>query len=95
MGEGGEGKESSISPGGSTSAQSSPKRSVVRGVVGAGFMTTVFPARSAGATFIISRITGKFQGVIAATTPSGVCCRTIFCPSSSLITCNGRSSDEK
>ena len=57
-------------PGGSISAQSSPNSSVVSGVVGAGFATTVLPASSAGATLIISSTSGKFHGVIAATTPT-------------------------
>src|SRR5665213_866899 len=56
-------------PGGSKSAHSSPNSKVVSGVVGAGFATTVLPASSAGATFIISSTSGKFQGVIAAITP--------------------------
>ena len=50
---------------------------------GDGFATTVLPASHAGASFHASRITGKFHGVIAATTPSGF--RTtliVFSPSS-------------
>ena len=39
---------------------------------GDGFATTVLPARKAGASFHESRITGKFHGVIAATTPTGL-----------------------
>ncbi len=34
-------------------------------------ITTVLPASSAGAIFHTASISGKFQGVIAATTPSG------------------------
>jgi len=36
-----------------------------------GFITTVQPAARAGATFIAYIITGAFQGMIAATTPTG------------------------
>ena len=42
-----------------------------RGASIAGLTTTAQPAASAGASFQITRATGKFQGVIAATTPSG------------------------
>src|SRR5216684_449962 len=51
--------------------QSSPKRIAVSGVQLAGFSTTVLPAASAGATFHDASSSGKFQGTIAATTPSG------------------------
>jgi hypothetical protein len=34
-------------------------------------MTTVQPAASAGAIFQLASRSGEFQGVIAATTPSG------------------------
>ena len=37
----------------------------------AGFRTTVLPAASAGATFQEAIVSGKFQGVIRPTTPSG------------------------
>jgi hypothetical protein len=43
----------------------------VSGVRVAGLKTTVFPATSAGAIFQVGMATGKFQGVITATTPSG------------------------
>ena len=43
----------------------------VSGVSSAGFSTTVLPAASAGATFHDAIVSGKFQGVISATTPSG------------------------
>ena len=36
-----------------------------------GFQTIVLPAASAGASFQVASISGEFQGVIAATTPSG------------------------
>mmetsp|Transcript_11098 Transcript_11098/g.19329 ORF Transcript_11098/g.19329 Transcript_11098/m.19329 type:complete len:269 (-) Transcript_11098:300-1106(-) len=42
-----------------------------RGVDSAGFSTTVHPAASAGATFRVIILIGKFQGVIAPTTPTG------------------------
>ena len=37
----------------------------------AGLTMTVHPAASAGASFQTTRATGKFQGLIAATTPTG------------------------
>ncbi len=43
----------------------------VSGVSSAGFSTTVLPAASAGATFHDAITSGKFQGVISPTTPSG------------------------
>ena len=43
----------------------------VSGVSVAGLKTTVFPATSAGAIFQTGMATGKFQGVMQATTPSG------------------------
>ena len=43
----------------------------VSGVSSAGFSTIVFPAASAGATFQEAIVSGKFQGVISPTTPSG------------------------
>ena len=58
-------------PGGTTSRSTSPSASVESGVKGEGLITTVFPASSAGAIFHEARITGKFQGVMAPTTPSG------------------------
>ena len=41
------------------------------GVSAAGFTTTAQPAASAGASFQTTSATGKFQGVMAATTPTG------------------------
>ena len=43
----------------------------VSGVSDAGLKTTVLPATSAGAIFQTGMATGKFQGVMQATTPSG------------------------
>ena len=43
----------------------------VSGVSVAGLKTTVLPAMSAGAIFQTGMATGKFQGVMQATTPSG------------------------
>src|SRR5699024_12420967 len=43
----------------------------VKGVAEAGFSTTVHPAANAGATFLVIIAIGKFQGVIAPTTPTG------------------------
>ncbi len=45
--------------------------SAVSGVSSAGFRTTVLPAASAGATFQEAIVSGKFQGAIRPTTPSG------------------------
>ena len=45
--------------------------SAVSGVSSAGFSTTVLPAASAGASFHDAITSGKFHGVINATTPSG------------------------
>ncbi len=41
------------------------------GVVSAGFSTTVLPQASAGAIFQAAISSGKFQGMIWPTTPSG------------------------
>ena len=41
------------------------------GVNSAGLSTTVFPAASAGAIFQASISSGKFQGMICPTTPTG------------------------
>jgi hypothetical protein len=43
----------------------------VAGVSDAGLKTTVLPLTSAGAIFQIGIATGKFQGVMQATTPTG------------------------
>ncbi len=43
----------------------------VSGVSSAGFSTIVLPAASAGATFQDAITSGKFQGTISPTTPSG------------------------
>ncbi len=56
-------------PAGSASRRISPSFSVESGVYGDGFNTMVFPASSAGAIFQTPSSTGKFQGVIAPTTP--------------------------
>ena len=45
--------------------------SAVSGVSSAGLRTTVLPAASAGASFHEAIVSGKFHGVISATTPSG------------------------
>jgi hypothetical protein len=44
-------------------------------VVGAGFHTTVLPAARAADRYSLGMATGKFQGVIIATTPWG--CRIV------------------
>src|SRR5574342_1102837 len=59
-------------PAGSPAATAiSPNSSAVSGVSCAGFNTTVQPAASAGATFQVARLSGKFHGTIAPTTPTG------------------------
>src|SRR5579864_5206808 len=45
---------------------------VARGVVLAGFSTTVLPAAIAGATLLAARVSGKFHGTIAPQTPIGL-----------------------
>ncbi len=73
-------------PGGRISLATAPKRQVVSGVVGAGLATMVLPVTSAGPSLLHSRITGKFHGVIEATTPSGVRCSNTLLPPSSFRT---------
>ena len=59
-------------PGGKpASTASSASRVHVPGVCSAGLRTTVLPNASAGATFHVASISGKFQGEIAAATPTG------------------------
>ena len=62
----------SRTPSGSpASSASSAKRSAVSGVSSAGLRTTVLPAASAGPIFQEAIVSGKFQGVMSPTTPSG------------------------
>ena len=59
-------------PGGRpASRQISPNSSAVSGVYSAGLSTSVFPIASAGAIFHESMSSGKFQGMIWPTTPTG------------------------
>ena len=59
-------------PGGMpASTMSSATRSELSGVSSAGFMTTVLPAARAGPIFQLQNMSGKFQGTIIPTTPSG------------------------
>ena len=53
------------------STESSPNAKAVIGVNSDGFKTTQHPAASAALTFLVTIARGKFQGVIAATTPTG------------------------
>ena len=53
------------------SRQSSDSRTAESGVSSAGFSTTVFPHASAGPSFQLAMLSGKFQGTIRPTTPSG------------------------
>ena len=58
-------------PGGTTPRSSSMVLRVASGVKGEGFSTMVLPASRAGAIFQKAKVSGKFQGVMAATTPTG------------------------
>ncbi|MNQ94278.1 hypothetical protein D3C85_1097860 [compost metagenome] len=60
-------------PGGSKSPISSINIIIDTGVLSAGFKTTQLPAARAGASFQIPINSGKFQGIICATTPIGSC----------------------
>src|SRR5258708_35344283 len=53
------------------STASSPKRSAVREVWLAGFHTTGLPQANAGPSFHDASSSGKFQGTIIPTTPTG------------------------
>jgi hypothetical protein len=44
---------------------------VDRGTISDGFITAVLPAASAGPSFQLVNMSGKFQGTIWPTTPSG------------------------
>ena len=59
-------------PGGMSvsSAMMRPITVADHGVSGAGLSTTVFPAASAGPSLARLRLSGKFHGVIAPTTPA-------------------------
>ena len=56
------------------------------GVSGDGLSTTELPSASAGATTRMPSTSGKFQGVIAATTPTG----TRSAMLSRVVLCDGR-----
>ena len=58
-------------PGGSRSPMSSAQTMIEAGVCSAGLSTTQLPAASAGASFQHAISSGKFQGMIWPTTPSG------------------------
>ena len=53
------------------SATASPSNSTPSGSWGAGLITTVLPAASAGATFPATFTSGMLYGVMQATTPTG------------------------
>ena len=67
-----------ITPGGSTRFMSSTRRRVDSGVNGEGLMTTVQPTRMAGMMCHTAIISGQFHGVMDATTPTGLRCKTIL-----------------
>mmetsp|Transcript_27116 Transcript_27116/g.79141 ORF Transcript_27116/g.79141 Transcript_27116/m.79141 type:complete len:412 (-) Transcript_27116:686-1921(-) len=60
-----------ITPGGTTSLISSMSVMMEVGVCSAGLSTTQLPAARAGASFHAAMSSGKFHGMIDATTPSG------------------------
>ena len=62
------------------SSASATSAAAVSGVSSAGFATTVQPAASAGASLRAIMASGKFQGVIAATTPTGSFTASSFLP---------------
>ena len=60
-------------PGGRpASTKASARRAPINGVIGDGLNTTAFPAASAGPILRLARFSGKFHGVITATTPTGI-----------------------
>ncbi|MCY1228106.1 hypothetical protein D3C71_1509930 [compost metagenome] len=61
-------------PGGKPASSNNVASSSVEAEVNSdGLTTTVQPAAMAGAIFQLNSINGEFQGVIAATTPTGSC----------------------
>ncbi len=70
-------------PGGNPASIASRARMVTEvGVSSAGLSTTVFPHASAGATFQVASISGKFHGEMATTTPAGSYRVYAWCPES-------------
>jgi hypothetical protein len=65
------GSTDSTPSGSPASTNSSPSQSASIGVSGAGFRMTVQPASRAGTTLLTAMNSGTFQGMIAATTPTG------------------------
>src|SRR6185437_1125432 len=59
-------------------APNSASASAEKGVCAAGLTTTVHPAANAGPIFRVIIASGKFQGVIQATTPTGCLMTTIL-----------------
>ena len=82
-------------PGGRTSLRISPTSSVLRGVYGDGLSTSVLPASRAGPIFQPASTSGKFHGVIAATTPIGRRTTSAKALSSSWMTSRGSSRSAK
>src|SRR5664280_454270 len=76
-------------PGGITPRRSSATFRVVSGVNGEGLSTRVLPASSAGAIFQNARVSGKFHGVMAPTTPIGRRTTSTRASASSWMTCGG------
>lgn len=68
-------------PGGRPASSSTViKARVLNGVCGAGLITTVHPAASAGAILRVPIASGKFHGVMANTGPTGCFSVTIRLP---------------
>ncbi len=72
----------SMSPGNPASRSSSAKARPVRGVFSDGLSTTAQPAATAGASLTTTWFSGRLNGVIAATTPtgSGTVTASLSCP---------------
>lgn len=69
-------------PGGRAAPAASISRRAVASALDEGLNSAVFPYASAGASFHTGIATGKFQGQIAATTPSGRRCTRSSAPAS-------------
>mmetsp|Transcript_35061 Transcript_35061/g.56814 ORF Transcript_35061/g.56814 Transcript_35061/m.56814 type:complete len:205 (-) Transcript_35061:456-1070(-) len=80
-----------MTPGGRSARSAAlPRARVDNGVNGEGLITTVLPDSNAEAAFEAAINTGKFHGVIAATTPRGTRCTSVRVFSSS---CNTSASN--
>nr|CRL82565.1 hypothetical protein CPGR_05787 [Mycolicibacter nonchromogenicus] len=72
-------------PSGTPAAERIPAiANAVSGVSAAGLSTTVHPAASAGAIFLVAIAAGKFHGVTSAATPTGLWVTTVRVPPAGL-----------